>query len=518
MTDALASDAMEGREAGTPGYDRAAALVAKDFGEAGLKPHPVLGGWFQPVRLQTRTLVPGSVEVKLVTPTGEQELTNGVHIALDASPDEAAQSIKADIVFVGFGVEAPSLGHDDYAGLDVKGRVVALLEGAPATFPSTLRAHYGWPEQKELLAARHGAVGIVTIKPPARERIAPWERTRLLKPGPQLTWARPDGRGHVAAPQVRFNATISTDSAANLFGSAVERDRIFAEAEQGTPKGFPLRAALTMRRQSHWEERASANVVGFLPGRDPTLQEELVVVMGHLDGLGIGKPINGDAIYNGASDNAVGVAAIVEIARLLAQGPAPRRSILFVALTGEEKGLLGSEYFARFPPVPVDRIAAVVNIDGLPAFRDVGGVIAYGAEHSTLGRVVQKAAKATGFAVEPDAAPEQGIFTRSDHYSLVKAGVPALFILPGYGPNRDGTRGRDMWDWFFANRYHRPEDDMQLPWNWSAVGRLTDLHHLIVRDIANDPKRPRWNDGDLFGSLYSGARKRASLTARQEEQ
>lgn len=518
-TTILASDAMEGREAGTPGYDRAARHVAAAFADAGLEPLGSLGGWFQHVPLRMRTLGPAEPRSTLIRPGGRDTLVNGIDIAFDASPDEARQSMEAPLVFVGYGVEAPRQGHDDYAGLDVRGRIVVVLEGAPAFLPSTLRAHYGWPEQKERLAEAHGAIGIITLKPPARERVSPWDRTRRLRPGPQLGWVRPDGVGYLAAPGIRFSATLGPEAAERLFaGSGTTRDDVYAEAEARAPRGRPLAARFAIERQSSWQELASANVVGLLRGADQSVADEIIVVMGHLDGLGRGAAVDGDTIYNGASDNAVGVAAMIALAQELSRGPRPRRSIMFVATTAEEKGLLGSEYFAAHPPVPIDRLRGVINIDGLPAFHDVGGVIAYGAEHSTFGALASEAAARSELRLEADAAPEQGIFTRSDHYPLVKAGVPGIFVLPGYGPDRTGTRsGRDMWDWFFANRYHRPNDDMTLPWNWDAVARLTHFHLELTRAVANAARAPAWQPGDLFGELYALERQQSERTSGRQQ-
>jgi Zn-dependent M28 family amino/carboxypeptidase len=250
-------------------------------------------------------------------------------------------------------------------------------------------------------------------------------------------------------------------------------------------------------------EVTSPNVAAVLPGLGPALKSEYVAYTAHSDHLGIGKPVNGDAIYNGALDNASGVAALLEIARAFRALPnPPARSILFLDVTGEEMGLLGSDYFAHFPTVPIHSIVADVNMDGASIFYAFRDVVPRGGPDSTLGRVVQRAALQLGLKVSPDPQPEQIYFVRSDQYSFVKQGVPSVFISEGYEAKDPGVDGKKVSDEWRATRYHKPSDDMSQPMDLNASLQFMQLHFLVGYDIANDPQRPRWNPGDFFGETF----------------
>jgi Zn-dependent M28 family amino/carboxypeptidase len=264
------------------------------------------------------------------------------------------------------------------------------------------------------------------------------------------------------------------------------------------PSGFALRTQVSFERENASSEVASENVLAILPGSDPSLAGEYVLLMGHLDGLGVREGGEGDRIRNGAMDNASGIATLIEVARQMSRpGNRPRRSIIFAAVTAEERGLLGAQYLARNPVVD-GRIVGVVNLDMPVLTYDFADVIAFGAEHSTLGPIVERAAARMNVALTPDPLPEQGLFTRSDHYMFVREGIPSVFLMTGFRGEGE-RRFRD----FLANTYHTPRDDISLPFDWQAAARFAELNYLIAREIADSPQAPLWYRGSFFGETFA---------------
>jgi Zn-dependent M28 family amino/carboxypeptidase len=299
-------------------------------------------------------------------------------------------------------------------------------------------------------------------------------------------------------------ALIAPTKGSVLFdGAPRSYEQVRQEAAKGTPKGFPLAVSLELAQASRHERRTSSNVAALLEGSDSSLGAEYVVMLGHLDHEGIGVPVEGDRIYNGALDNAAGIAGLLEAARSLAgQETAPRRSILFLAVTAEEKGLIGSEYFAHYPTVPRDRIVAAVNLDMPVLTYDFTDVVAFGAEHSSLKGTVEAALVDEGLTLTPDPMPDQAIFTRSDHYSLVQQGIPSIFLTTGWNTPSGKGEGGKAFHAFLSTNYHRPSDDMTLPLNFAAGAKFARVNARILLAIANADERPRWNDRDFFGTLF----------------
>ena len=498
----LASDEMKGREAGTPEYDIAARYVAAQFETQGLKPAGGKDSYLQPIPLVTfRPADEGSV--MLMRGGVQTSLKFGEDYLPGANPVAANLTRDLPLVFVGFGVVAPGFKRDDYAGIDVKGKIVVLLAGAPATLPTEERAHYGNDATKRSLAAARGAVGIITVYTPTRERVSPFARAVQNWRYARATWAdkndRPDYPGETSPPL----ATLSLAGAEKLFaGSPGGTAAIFAAAEGKT--AAPRRAAMpTVARiavRSEIKRVTSSNVAGMLEGSDPALKGEIVVLSAHLDHVGICPAVRGDTICNGAMDNAMGIASMIEVAHGFKHLKIrPKRSILFLAVTAEEKGLVGAGYFAANPTVPKGSIVANVNLDMPVVTYDFRDVVAFGAERSSIGPAVARAGATMGIALVPDPEPEQGIFTRSDHYRFVQQGVPSVFLVTGPGgPGRAANKA------FEKDHYHRPSDDMALPIDWRAATRFVALNLAIARDLADTPARPRWNKGDFFGTLYNG--------------
>ena len=502
----LADDLLEGRGAGTRGYDIAAEYVASQFEAAGLEPAGVNGTYFQPVPLRKSLAVEPECSLTLELP-GKKTTTLkfGEHYVVRAEslvPDRS--EVTAPVVFVGFGVTAPELGYDDYAGVDVKGKIVAMLSGAPEAFPHNQRAYYSSQRIKGENAVARGAIGIVGFSTPQDEARFPWwKMVQNVKLG-GMRWVNDKGVPDEAFAQLRGVATLSKSGAEALFADSPKAlEQVFAGAKEGRPQSFELPVRVTLKSVAQHTRVDSPNVAAVLRGADPKLRDEFVLYTAHLDHLGIGEPVKGDKINNGALDNASGIAAMIEAAKALSSLPRrPRRSLLFVAVTAEEKGLRGADYFAQHPTVPLKKIVADVNLDMFVMIYPVRDVVAYGAEHSSLGRVVEEAAKQVGFEVSPDPAPEETVFIRSDQFPFVRRGVPALFVTAGMksgDPKIDGAKSHVEWR---RNNYHAPQDDMSQPIDFDSGARFARLNVLIGWQIAEEEQAPRWNTGDFFGEKF----------------
>ncbi len=498
----LASDEMKGREAGSPEYDIAARYVASQFEALGLKPAGGKDSYIQPVPLVTfRAADQGSVE--LVKGTTATKLEFGVDYLPSGNP-MAAEIIKdAPLVFVGFGVVAPTFKRDDYAGLDVKGKIVVVLAGAPATLPTEERAHYGNGVSKRRSAAEHGAIGMITVYTPTREKVSPFARGARNWRSLGATWAHGDGTPEFPGGSAANLATLSLAGAEKLFaGVPGGAKAVFAAAEgkAANPKRMALPLSARVALKTEIKPVASSNVAGLLEGSDPALKDQIVVLSAHLDHIGICPEVKGDTICNGAMDNAMGIASMIEVAHGFKHlGVKPKRSILFLAVTAEEKGLVGADYFANNPTLPKGNLAADVNLDMPIITYDFKDVVAFGAERSSIGPAVARAGATMGVGLVPDPEPEQGIFTRSDHYRFVQQGIPSVFLVTG--PGGDGAKASGA---FEKDHYHQPSDDLNLPFVWSAGTKFVALNLAIARDLADTPERPRWNKGDFFGTLYKG--------------
>lgn len=502
----LADDARLGRETGSAGYEAAADYVATRFRELGLEPGGVDGGYLQPVPLRASRVIPAGAAFIIHGVDGEHALAMGEEFVAFTNHRETESRVRAPAVFAGYGVVAPERSHDDYAGLDVDGKIVVLFGGAPASFPSEIRAHYGSGRTKAEVAAAHGAVGMVSIYTETNEQRRPFERLKGFLDGESMTWLAADGTAHVTAPEIRVSAALDSTPTHELFAGAArsyEEVRAAEAAGEATP-GFPLAVELTLAQASAHRNLVSPNVAAVLPGSDPGLADEFVTITAHLDHVGTGQPVDGDEIYNGALDNAAGVSVMLAAADAFANaGTAPRRSILFIALTGEEKGLIGADYFARNPTVPKSAIVANVNLDMPLILYPFSDVVAFGADHSSLGPTATAAVARLGVGLSPDPMPEEGIFTRSDHYRFVEQGIPAIFLITGFNAETgEGEGGRVFRD-FLANHYHKPSDDISLPIDYEAGAKFALLNYLIVDEIANADARPRWNADSFFGTLFA---------------
>ena len=492
----LADDALEGRETGTRGHEIAANYVASRFRALGLSTANK-DGWFQKVPFAGGLLD----EAKSSFTIAGQSFANRKEVLFGPARKDGTDSQQAQVVFVGYGIDDPKAGQNDYAGLNVKGKVVAVLTGFPKGMRSDVGAHYG--RSKAKMAQARGAIGVITIRTLERERTRPWTREIEGPIHPTLNWAQADGSGFTETPAIQFGVTLHDKAAAALFAGAPKKlEAVLAEADKvgGRPKGFALKPAITLNRTTTMSRITSPNVIGMLPGSDPKLAGEYVLLMGHLDHTGVDPAKEGDKIFNGAMDNASGIAAMLEAARALASAPTrPRRSILFAAVTAEERGLLGSDYLSRHSVVPGGKVVSVVNLDMPILLYDFQDVIAFGAEHSTMGPAVARAAQKMGLSLSPDPLPSEGLFTRSDHYSFVKQGVPSIFLITGF---KNG--GDKIFADFLKTHYHKVSDQPSLPFNWDAAAKFARINTLIAAEIANADDAPKWYQSSFFGSVFAG--------------
>ena len=499
----LASDLLEGRDTGSRGYEIGASYVESRFRAIGLTPGGTDGGWYVevPFRRASHSALPAAA---LVIGNGTSALRSGTDFAARPSLTQKQRSMEAALVFAGHGISDPRLGIDDYAGLDVRGKIVVVLDGTPPGLPSEISAHLN--SYKQVIAANKGAVGLVQVSGtgdrPNFSLLGYYDR-------PVTDWVDPTGKTKSQSTGLPLVATISKPVAARLFDAAGKdfSSTLAASEKPGTLSGFEIPARFRIADQMEWKDFTSPEVIGLLPGSDPALKNQYVVLMGHLDHLGIkedAKP-GQDSIYNGALDNAAGVATMLEAAReFVASGKPPRRSVLFIANTGEEKGLRGADYFAAHPTVPEDKIVSVVDLDMPLLLYPFTDVIAFGGDHSTVARTIADAAASMGVAVSPDPMPEEAIFVRSDHYRFVTRGVPAILLMTGFA-----NGGAPIWKSFLANTYHKVNDDLSQPILWDQGARYAELNYRISRALADADQRPLWYKGDYFGDTFAPGQPRA---------
>lgn len=487
----LAADDMEGRGTGTAGHEKAAAYVIGQMQAMGLKPGGT-DGYRQPVAFVEQVVQAASSSAALVGATGETVLAVPGDLIFSGGGGPVPERIDAPMVFAGYGLHLPEVGHDDFAGLDLKGKIVVVLSGGPADISGALKSHAR--SERAHWLAQQGAVGLIALVTPGQVEI-PWVRRVALAGAPALYFQDAALRDTTTP---FLNAQVDPAKSALLFaGSGQDYGAIAAAADASAPvASFPL--ALRMKAQVAATRRdvTSPNIIAVMPGSDPKLAKEYVVLSAHLDGYGVGTPIKGDAIYNGAFDNASGVASLIEIARALKAGKVkPKRSILFAFVTAEEKGLLGARYFARRPTVPRKSIVADLNFDmALPIF-PLTSVTPVGYEHSSLGMDAQVVSAQMNLPITRDPFPDRNVFIRSDQYAFIREGIPALFFKYGF---KAGTPEAEVEKAWRANIYHSPFDDINQPVMPEQSARLNDYVTAVTLRVANGAARPSWNKDSFF--------------------
>jgi hypothetical protein len=489
---ALAADGMEGRSTGSLAHKRAADYVVGQFQKAGLEPAGTTG-FIQAVQLKSRRILESGSSLALVRDGKTETLTLGEDANISMRVDPAA-TIDAPLVFVGYGLNVPERNINDLAGVSLKGAIVVHVAATPKSLPGPLQAHFGSAAERWRMYKAFGAIGTISIANPKSMDI-PWERSTLARVQPVMALA--DLSLDEALGQ-QLSVTMNPARAEKLFaGSGHTFAEVLAHVDAGEPiPSFALPARLKAMVRVERLAAESQNVAGILRGSDPQKRNEYVVISAHLDHLGTGEPINGDRIYNGAMDNASGIAAILEVANALREaGAKPARSILFLAVTGEENGLLGSRYFAAHPTVPQASIVANINTDMFLPLFPMKTLMVLGLDESDLGGDVKAAATKAGVAVQADPEPQRNRFVRSDQYSFIKLGIPALAMKVGYEPNSPEAAIAAKWT---NERYHAPSDDLNQPIDMSAAGMYVEVVRDLALRIANRTDRPKWNTNSFF--------------------
>lgn len=505
----LADDSLEGRNVGTPGFDKALEYVEGQFKAIGLKPAGT-SGYRQPLKLDSRTLVPEQSSLSLVRDGAEEPLAIGQDATLNAR-GELDGSTEAQMVFVGYGMSIPDAGWDDFAGQNLRGKIAVYVNAFPPVKVSdNVRSHVNTADERWLALKRAGAIGVATIAP-----VAPGRGGGAAGAG--AGGAGRGGGGGTPAPVVTLLDRTLVDAAGQIVAMSLSQsgaakvlagsDHTVDELNQLVADGKPLpRFAIAGTLKAHAKLNRqpidTANIAGMVEGSDPKLKSEYVIMTAHLDHVGIGRAVNGDNIYNGAMDDASGVAAVIETARLLkASGVRTKRSVVFVAVTAEEKGLLGSRYFAGHPSVPFESIVADINLDMFLPLYPLKVIEVQGLAESSLGESVREAAKTLGVDVQTDREPEQNRFIRSDQYSFIRKGVPALAFKFGYESGSADETTRRNW---VRDVYHQPNDDTKQTVDLEAAAKFNRVIMTLLQRVANDPARPTWNADSFFKRFATG--------------
>ncbi len=485
----LAGPEYEGRLTGTAGYDRAAAYAAGQFKSFGLQPAGT-DGFLQPMKFTVQKVLADRSSAALVVNGQEQPLRVGPDLLLGARTPQP-KTIDAPLVFIGYGLHLPEVGYDDFARQDLKGKIAVYVNGGPGDISAALKAHSRGSETWRAAQAA-GAVGLISLPTP-KSMDVPWER-QMQNAGQPGMYPADAGlneiRGHA------FSASFNPAEAEKLFAASGHSfAEVLALADAAKPiEAFDLKARLKAQVETEVSEVSSANVVARLPGSDPKLAAQNVVVTAHLDHLGPNTTGKGPAYYAGALDNGAGVASVLEIARTLSETH-PKRSVLFVLVTGEEKGLLGSKYFAGKPSVPADSIVANLNMDmALPLWK-FDSVLIYGLDESTLGDTAKRVAGAERLEIVSDPYPDRNSFIRSDQYSFIRTGIPALSFKFGFKPDTSQAAIEKEWR---AARYHALADDLSQPVEKEEAVKFNGFLGDLILAIADEPERPKWKDGSFF--------------------
>ena len=487
----LASDGMEGRLTGSPGYDRAATYVISRLKDEGLKPAGT-GGFLQPVALEQQIVDQDKSSAALIASDGAgTSLRVGDQMLITAGAGPRPKSVDAPLVFIGYGLHLPKQGHDDFAGQNLKGKIVVVLSGGPADLSGAVKSNARSERNIEL--GRLGALGIISLVTPKQVEIL-WERQKLLARSPGMYLADVRLR---ETKKPFFTATFDPAQSDILFqGSGHSFAELEAVADDSRPlPTFPLPVRLKVSVAASYSYLKSPNIAAKLEGNDPKLRSEYIAVSAHLDHYGIGAPISGDRIYNGAMDDASGVASVLDIAHRLKQGPPLRRSVLFLFFVAEEKGLLGSSYYAKRPTVPRNNIVADLNFDMPLPLWPLKTVYAPGQDESSLGETAKAVAAEKGLQLIPDPLPDRNVFIRTDQFSFVREGIPALVFKFGFAKGTPEFQIEHDWR---AHRYHSPSDDLEQPVMKDEAVKLDDFVAALVAQVADAPKRPAWLPGSVF--------------------
>jgi len=493
----LASDDMEGRETGSASLRRAEAYIVEQLQADGLEPAGA-SGFYQPIKFESRQVVESGSSLALVNGRQVEPLSFS-NDAFFSPRVDLAPSVEAPLVFAGYGLSVPEKNYDDLAGLDLKGKVAVIISGAPADIPGALASHYQSAAERWKALRKAGAVGTVVILNPAAMDI-PWERISVNRTHPSMSLS---GAEFDETAGEKLAVIFNPSRAEKLFeGSGHKLQEILdlAKARKPLPR-FPLALSIRAKAEVTRKVLESSNVIAKFPGTDSKLQNEYVVLSAHVDHIGVGEPINGDRIYNGAMDNAAGSAVLLDVAAALRKGTdKPRRSVLFVFLTGEEKGLLGSRYFTAYPTVKPSSMIVDINIDMFLPIVPLKVLTIYGLAESSLGDLAKETAQSLGVRSQPDPEPQRNAFIRSDQYNFIRKGIPALAMGVGFDP---GSPQQQVFKDWLTHRYHAPSDDLNQPVDLGAAAKYEDMIRTLMLRVADSPQRPEWNP-DSFFRRYAG--------------
>lgn len=489
----LANDSMEGRGVASAGYLRSAKYVAAQFAAVGLKP-VINGRWYQSVPLLQQSIASNRARVSFsINNTSSKDFQHGADF-VNTQPGPTTVNISAPVVFVGYGITLTNGSYDDYKNLDVRGKIVAFLPGTPKQLSLDERTFYSGTKEKN--ATQHGAIGTLRIWTPDEAKTESWsESIQKYQNAGMFSFVVPES----AAPDQRHaeHIWLGPDASEALFaGSPITY-------QQATALAAPmvLTSVAHIAGESNTKGTSSPNVLGMIPGTDRTLKNEYIVISAHLDHLGIGPAVNGDSIYNGAVDNAAGVAALIEVARArLQMKTKSRRSILFIAFTGEEPGGLGSDYFVNHSPVPLSSIVANINLDAISVW-DYDGIVPRGAEHSSLATAIDEAVALVGARVVPDPIPGKTSLAQSDQYAFMTSGIPA--VIPATARSGKAREAALAW---VNTRYHQPSDDLQQPLDFEAASRFSRVILSMTYVLGNETHRPTWNSDSFFRQFSTPSR------------
>lgn len=496
----LADDLLEGRGPGSRGDAVSQLYLSTQFQSLGLEPAAADGSWFQPVPLVgVRTISPPMVTFRRDDQTVTfRSVTD--FMATIGGPVESARFDDAEVVFVGYGIQAPEYGWDDFKDVDVRGKVLLIMNNDPADdpelFDGSRRLYYGRWDYKYEMAARMGAAGAIIIHTTPSAGY-PWQVIQTSWSGEEFELR------DVGGPRMQLKAWATEDASRKLASLAgQDLDQLRASAESVDFRPVPLGVTLSIELTADVRTQDTANVLGMLPGSDPDLRDEVLIYMAHHDHLGMSaeRNIDGDNIYNGAIDNASGTAALLAMAKAFTQlKQRPRRSILFAAVSAEEQGLLGSKHFASDPPISAARLAAVINMDGTNIIGRTHDVNVIGLGKSSLDEYVAAVAKAQGRIVTSDHFPDRGYYYRSDQFSLAKIGVPGVYLHSGINVvgKPDGWGKQQLDDWV-ENIYHQPSDEYRDDWNLDGAIEDARLLFHVGRRVADADEMPSWTPGDEF--------------------
>ena len=489
----LADDSLEGRDTGSEGLRKAQAYAVEQLQKAGLEPAGT-NGFYQPVRFTQFEVDEAKSSLALVSNGQSKPLSFADDAFISSRATRTSANLTAPLVFVGYGLKIPEKNLDELAGLDLKGKVVVYLAGSPADIPTALASHYQTPSERWKSLHAAGAIGTIVIFNPASMDI-PWSRISVNRNHPSMDLADPE---FDETPGMQLGVACNPASAEQLFaGSGHTIAEIAALGKDRKPlPHFPLAVSLKANAVIQTKTLESANIVAKLPGSDPALKDEFVVLSAHIDHIGIGAPINGDRIYNGAMDNGSGSALVMDMAANLKAHPEKiQRSLLFLLVTGEEKGLLGSKYFAAHPTIPLKSIVGDVNVDMFLPIVPLKILKIEGIEESDLGTRAAAIAQSMGIKPIADPEPLRNAFIRSDQYSFIKKGVPAVKIDVGF---ELGTPEQKIFKDWLTNRYHAPSDDVNQPVNLHAAAGYEEFTRRLLLETANTAARPQWKSDSFF--------------------